>query len=317
MRRLRFTDRKAFLGGFGLGSLFACVGAYYGDPRLGRRRRALAGDRVAHFARVGGKEIGRSERYVANHARGLFAYFRAKLRRESVPDEVVEQRVRAALGRVSRHVAALDVAVENGSVTLCGPILDHEHRQVLRTVRRVRGVRLVDDYLDRHLHPDIPALGAGGREARRSSVRRLSCAQIMKTNPRTAREDDSVRDIAELMAEANIGFLPVCDAQRRVVGTLTDRDIVVRAVASGWAPDAAQVGQIMSPNVVACRPDDDLLLAEQFMERYQVSRVVITDEQGVLKGVISLSDIAENEPSGRAARTLRGVAAREAPRPAH
>jgi CBS domain-containing protein len=317
MRRLRLTDTKAFLGGFGLGSVLACLGGYYADPRVGRRRRALAGDRAAHFVRIGGKEIGRSERYLANHARGLLAFFRAKLRHESVGDEVVEQRVRTALGRVSRHVAALDVVVENGSVTLCGPVLEHEHRRVIRTARRVRGVRLVDDYLDRHLHPDIPGLRDGGREASRTSVRRLSCAQVMKTKPRTAREDDTVRDVAEMMAEANIGFLPVCDAEDKVVGTLTDRDIVVRAVACGSSPDVARVGQIMSLNVVVCRPDDDLLLAEQFMQQYQVSRVVITDEQGVLKGVISLSDIAENEPSGRAARTLRGVAAREAPRPSH
>ena len=317
MRRLRLTDRKAFLGGLGLGSLVACLGAYYADPRLGRRRRALAGDRAAHVTRVGGQGIGRAERYIANHARGLFAYVRAMLRRESVPDEVVEQRVRAALGRVSRHVAILDVAVENGSVTLCGPILDHEHRRVIRAARRVRGVRVVDDYLDRHLHPDVPGLGDGGREARRTSGRRLSCAQVMKTNPRTAREDDTVKDVAELMAAANIGFLPVCDAQRRIVGTLTDRDIVIRAVASGSAPDVARVGQIMSRSVISCRQDDDLLLAEQLMERYQVSRVVITDDQDVLKGVISLSDIAENEPAGRAARTLRGIATREAPRPSH
>jgi CBS domain-containing protein len=188
---------------------------------------------------------------------------------------------------------------------------------VIRTARRVRGVRLVDDYLERHLHPDVPALGGGGREAGRTSVRRLSCAQVMKTKPRSAREDDTVRDVAELMAEANIGFLPVCDAERRIVGTLTDRDIVVRSVACGSALDVARVGQIMSRSVIACRPDDDLLLAERLMEQYQVSRVVITDEHDVLKGVISLSDIAENEPSGRAARTLRGVAAREAPRPSH
>jgi CBS domain-containing protein len=315
MRRLRLTDRAAFLGGFGLGSFFAGLGAYYADPRLGRRRRALAADRVTHVSRVGRKGIGRSERYLANHARGLFAFIGAKLRHESVPDEVVEQRVRAALGRVSKHVAALDVAVENGSVTLCGPILDHEHRRVLRTARRVRGVRLVGDYLERHLHPDIPALGEGGREARRSSGRRLSCVQVMKTNPWTAREDDMVRDVAQMMAEANIGFMPVCDAEGRVVGTLTDRDIVVRVVATGSPPDVARVGQIMSRSIVACRQDDDLLIAERLMEQYQVSRVVVTDEQNVSAGVISLSDIAEHEPPHRAARTLRGVAAREAPRP--
>ena len=72
----------------------------------------------------------------------------------------------------------------------------------------------------------------------------------------------------------------------------------------------------MSRNVVACRPDDELSVVEQFMAYYQVSRLVISDERDVLVGVISLSDIAEREPAKRAARTMRAVAAREAP-PAH
>ena len=116
------------------------------------------------------------------------------------------------------------------------------------------------------------------------------------------------------MSVANIGFLPVCDGDRRVVGTLTDRDIVVRGVALGCECGRPTVGEVMSRNVVACRPEDELAVVEQFMAYYQVSRLVITDERDVLVGVISLSDIAEREPAKRAARTLRAVAAREAPR---
>ena len=117
------------------------------------------------------------------------------------------------------------------------------------------------------------------------------------------------------MSAANIGFLPVCDDGGKVVGTVTDRDIVVRAIARGLDPALARVTEVMSRDVVACRSDDELTLAEQFMANYQVSRLVITDDDGTLEGVISLSDIAEHEPARRAARTLRAVAAREAPRP--
>ena len=117
------------------------------------------------------------------------------------------------------------------------------------------------------------------------------------------------------MSAANIGFLPVCDDGGKVVGTVTDRDIVVRAIARGLDPALARVTEVMSRDVVSCRPEDELALAEQFMANYQVSRLVITDDDGVLEGVISLSDIAEHEPARRAARTLRAVAAREAPRP--
>ena len=137
----------------------------------------------------------------------------------------------------------------------------------------------------------------------------------MKTVPQSVNAGDSIRLAAEIMSAANIGFLPVCDDGGKVVGTVTDRDIVVRAIARGLDPALARVTEVMSRDVVACRSDDELTLAEQLMANYQVARLVITDDDGTLEGVISLSDIAEHEPARRAARTLRAVAAREAPRP--
>src|SRR4029079_10447981 len=122
---------------------------------------------------------------------------------------------------------------------------------------------------------------------------------------------------AEIMSVANVGFLPVLDGDRRVVGTITDRDIVVRGGALGRAQADRSVADVMSHNVVACRPEDEMAIVEQFMAYYQVSRLVITNERDELVGVISLSDIAEREPAKRAARTLRAVAAREAPRSTH
>ena len=222
--------------------------------------------------------------------------------------------MRAALGRVSSHVSVIDVLVEDGRVALGGPILESEHRRVVRTARRVLGVRALDDWLEEHRRADIPELSDVVRVARAAANRRR-CASVMKTVPQSVNADDPIRLAAEIMSAANIGFLPVCDDGGKVVGTVTDRDIVVRAIARGLDPALARVTEVMSRDVVACRPDDELTLAEQFMANYQVSRLVITDDDGILEGVISLSDIAEHEPARRAARTLRAVAAREAPRP--
>ena len=320
MRRLTMADRSAtvprfplaFLSGVGLGSLLAYFAGFFGSRRLGRRRRALAGAAARHMARVGVRRLGRSKRGVINHARGLAARLRSRLRPEPASDEVIEARVRAALGRVSSHVSAIEVAVQDGQVALEGPVLEREHRRVVRTARRVRGVRALDDRLERHRRPKAFGLHDGRP---RSTAHRRRCADVMKTVPQAVREDDPLRLAAEIMSAANIGFLPVCDDGGRVVGTITDRDIVVRAVAPGLDPDARRVGEVMSRNVVSCRPDDELSLAEQFMAHYQVSRLVVTDDDDILEGIISLSDIAEYEPAARAARTLRSIAAREAPRP--
>ena len=323
MGGLRLADRRArnqanrlaFWGGLGFGSAVACVLAYFADPRLGRRRRAFAGAKLAHASRSGRRGVGKAGRTVANHTRGLWARIRANLGPDTATDEVLQERVRAALGRLSRHVSAIDVAVADGSVTLNGPILEREHRRVVRAARRVRGVRAVNDRLERHLRSDVPELGLGTTAEKPASQRR--CAEFMKGDPQSVIETDSIRSAAEVMSVANVGFLPVCDADRRVVGTLTDRDIVVRGVALGANADDRTVGEVMSRNVVACRPEDEMAVVEQFMAYYQVSRLVITNERDELVGVISLSDIAEREPAKRAARTLRAVAAREAPRTSH
>ena len=321
MRKLRLMDtgatvragRLLFLSGVGFGALVAYIAAFFGDGRLGRRRRALAGAKAAHLARVGARRLGSSRRSVENHLRGLWARIRSRLSETPASDDVIEQRVRAALGRVSRHISIIGIAVNDGRLTLGGPILESEHRRVIRAARRVAGVEAIDDRLERHIRADIPALKDGAPRGPRGAVHQRRCSDVMKTNLQVVREDDSLRVAAETMAAANVGFLPVCDDWGKAIGTITDRDIVVRAVAQTFDPDLRRVSEIMSRNVVTCRPDDDLVMAEQFMSQYQVSRLAVTDDDDILVGVISLSDIAEHEPARRAARTLRAVAAREAP----
>jgi CBS domain-containing protein len=138
----------------------------------------------------------------------------------------------------------------------------------------------------------------------------MRCADIMKSKVETTTEEETIQRAAERMATLNIGFLPVSDASGNVLGTITDRDITIRAVASNLGPDTT-VGEVMTRELVACGPEDDVAVAEQLMGGYQKSRMVVTDAQGHLLGVISLSDIAQSEPGRRVAKTLREVAARE------
>lgn len=302
----------ALLSGIGLGSALW----YFVDPALGRHRRAQARDRIARVARVSGRDVMRVEHDLSNRGRGIVSRVRAALRAEVPSDEVVEERVRSAIGRACSHAGAVEVSASNGEVALCGPILEREHDHLIRVIRRVRGVSAVDDRLERHTHPtNVPGLKDGGRHASDSGMPALRCADVMKREIQTVREEDSVHRAAEKMTLGNIGFLVVCDEARKAIGTLTDRDIVIRVVTKELSPAACRVGDVMTPQVVACRADDKLSLAERFMAQHQVSRLVITDESGAVAGVVSLSDVAEREPARRAAATLRAVAAREAPRP--
>jgi len=123
---------------------------------------------------------------------------------------------------------------------------------------------------------------------------------------------DTVEYAAERMAERNIGFLPVCDGRGHVVGTLTDRDIVLRVVACGLDPKATRLQDVYTRDLVACSPDDDLLVAEALMSKHKKSRIICLDAQERLAGVISLSDVARIETGARSSALLRSVAQREA-----
>jgi CBS domain-containing protein len=140
----------------------------------------------------------------------------------------------------------------------------------------------------------------------------MRCHEIMKKAVQCAGVTDTVQSAAVAMRDRNIGFLPVCDAGGRVVGTLTDRDITVRLASDDRSAAQTLVEDVMTREVVSCLATDDLAQAEQLMATHKKSRVVVLDEQGAACGVISLSDIAERDSTTRAAVTLRQVATREA-----
>ncbi len=119
-------------------------------------------------------------------------------------------------------------------------------------------------------------------------------------------EDDSVRDCATTMKEADIGFLPVCDDRGAPIGAITDRDLAIRVIADGRSHDEP-VSAVMSRDVVGCRMGDDVVRAIELMRNERKSRVVVCDAQGRLRGVISLQDLAEYQSGEETGETLQEV----------
>jgi CBS domain-containing protein len=145
----------------------------------------------------------------------------------------------------------------------------------------------------------------GGRKANA-----MLCDQVMNRNPKCLNQTDTVQAAAKLMRDANIGFVPVCGDGGKVIGTITDRDIVVKIAADNGALNKP-LSAFMSPNVIACKAKDDLSRAEQLMETNRKSRIVCLDDGGKAVGVISLSDIAQHEDGGRTGQLLRSITQRE------
>ena len=139
----------------------------------------------------------------------------------------------------------------------------------------------------------------------------MICSELMKANIECLRPADSIQTASRKMRDANVGFLPICDTSMRVIGTLTDRDIVLRACADN-VPMSTAVQDVMTKEVVACRPTDNISKAEQLMSQKRKSRMLCVDEGGKRVGDISLSDIAQRADRARAGDTLRQVTQREA-----
>ena len=133
----------------------------------------------------------------------------------------------------------------------------------------------------------------------------MKVAQLMSKDVLVARPDDSLRVIAEQMDRLNIGALPVCDG-RAVVGMVTDRDIVVRAVAQGQSADAT-AASIMSRDVKYCFEDDDIADVCDRMGDTQIRRIPVLDRDRNLVGIVSLGDLALEAKSAAAGKTLEQI----------
>jgi CBS domain-containing protein len=132
------------------------------------------------------------------------------------------------------------------------------------------------------------------RRARRSKDR---CVRdVMVADVVTVAPTDSLVTAARRMEEANVGMLPVLEKDGRVTGVITDRDIVVRAVARAADPELTRVGECLSQGVISAHPDWSTEQAIQIMAQAQVGRLPVLDDEDRLVGVVTLSSMAFRAP---------------------
>ncbi|WP_077966461.1 CBS domain-containing protein [Ensifer adhaerens] len=132
----------------------------------------------------------------------------------------------------------------------------------------------------------------------------MRIAEIMTRDVHVASPDDLVQDIAREMADTDIGFLPV-GQNDRLVGMITDRDIVVRCVAAG-RDGKTRLGDIMTTDVRYCFDDDELSEVARHMGDEQIRRMPVVNHDKRLVGVVSLADAARGD-SDLAGVGLKGV----------
>lgn len=119
----------------------------------------------------------------------------------------------------------------------------------------------------------------------------MKANEIMTPTPATTSPEASAQEAARLMERHDCGSLPVVDSAGCLCGVVTDRDLAVRGVAQGKAPDT-RVRELMTATVHTVRPEDDLDKVEELMAREQIRRVPVVDGQGRCVGVVAQADLA-------------------------
>ncbi|MFC0680494.1 CBS domain-containing protein [Lysobacter korlensis] len=130
--------------------------------------------------------------------------------------------------------------------------------------------------------------------------------ELMTPDPEHLSADDTLVTAAQRMRDADVGSLPICDADGRVTGIVTDRDIVVKCIAEGGDPSSATVDSIASEMVYTVGPDDQIENALSVMEDHQVRRLPIV-ENGKLVGMLAQADVARTMSEPRVGEVVEEI----------
>jgi CBS domain-containing protein len=128
----------------------------------------------------------------------------------------------------------------------------------------------------------------------------------MTANPRTVQLDASVVDAARIMAEEDVGSVPVVDADAILAGMITDRDIALRVVAAGKDPSSITAGEIATREVSPAYPDEPLDEALEQMAYRQVRRLPVIEDDRVV-GILAQADVVHEVKDKKAARLVEEI----------
>lgn len=120
----------------------------------------------------------------------------------------------------------------------------------------------------------------------------MKIEQLMSRPVQCCQPQDTINRAAQLMWDADVGCIPVVDADQCVVGLITDRDIAMAAYTQGRVLGDISVESVMAKQVHTCSPSDEVVSAERRMQQFQVRRLPVVDASKKLIGIVSMNDIA-------------------------
>ena len=129
----------------------------------------------------------------------------------------------------------------------------------------------------------------------------------MTPDPQCRTAEQTLNDVAKMMVECDCGEIPVVDTERKLIGVVTDRDIVCRVVAVGKNPSAVTAEEAMTHPVVSVVLESSLDAVLARMEEHQIRRVPVVDAEGVMCGIISQADDARKAEEQETGELVKAV----------
>ena len=133
----------------------------------------------------------------------------------------------------------------------------------------------------------------------------MKVKECMCSNVEFLNSNSTIKECAKLMSEKHIGCVPVCDKENKIVGLVTDRDLILRSIACDKDVNNTSLNEIMTTNICSCKENDELKTAEDMMSKNQIRRLPVVDEYGKIVGIISLANLCTN--TNNVGKTLENI----------
>ena len=134
----------------------------------------------------------------------------------------------------------------------------------------------------------------------------MKVREAMAKTVSSAQKDERIVDVAKKMKQEDAGFIPIVENGGKLVGVVTDRDIVIRCIASGHNPQSDTVEHCMTQQTITIRPEDEIDQAARTMEQQEIRRLAVT-ENGRLVGVLSHGNLVQATGGKVAEKVTEGV----------
>jgi CBS domain-containing protein len=205
-------------------------------------------------------------------------------RTDTLPSEDVRARVSG--GPYGQDDRALDDAAGLGT----GPLMGEQDWDTSQELwHPAREYRPWDRY-GSGVPPSVPSEPAPPT-GRRWPREPLTAREVMTPQLGTVKPNSGLREVARRMKEDR-GLVPVVDERGRLLGVVTERDLIVRALAEGRAPDSLQAQDVMTDEVESVPPHETLPAIIMLMGRHRLRRVLVVERDGLLVGLVSMADLA-------------------------